>query len=375
MAADATAAIPPVLLWADVDKMFYSVEVLERPELRLAEADYPVIIGWDPSESPRSIVTTANGPARALGITSGMSTAVARRRAPGRILFLAPRHDLYRRYSKRLVDVLESATPLLEQCSIDEAVLDWTQHGYDVEPVRRLRQRVVDEVGLSVSFGLARNRLVAKLGSEAAKSQPSRICVVPPGEEAAFLAPRPLRALIGVGPKNESRMTTLGLRTIGDIADRPLEWLVDQFGASYGRYLFDASRGVGSTRVTTTHENRSISEETTFDYDTADRAEIWRRLRRQADEVSAKLRRAGLVASEVAIKVRYGDWQTITRQQRLGSATDEAGVLAAAAAALMKRHWQRERAIRLIGLRVARLTTPDPSIQLPLFATPQRQPD
>ncbi len=367
MAADATGAIPPVLLWADVDKMFYSVEVLERPELQLAEADYPVVIGWDPSESPRSIVTTANGPARALGITSGMSTAVARRRAPGRILFLAPRHDLYRRYSKRLVDVLESATPALEQCSIDEAVLDWTQHGYDVEPVRRLRQRVVDEVGLSVSFGLARNRLVAKLGSEAAKSEPSRICVVLPGEEAAFLAPRPLRALIGVGPKNESRMTTLGLRTIGDIADRPLEWLVDQFGASYGRYLFDASRGVGSTRVTTIRENRSISEETTFDYDTADRAEIWRRLRRQADEVSTKLRRAGLVASEVAIKVRYGDWQTITRQQRLGSATDEAGVLAAAAAALMKRHWQRERAIRLIGLRVARLTTPDPSIQLPLF--------
>ncbi len=371
MAADATAAIPPVLLWADVDKMFYSVEVLERPELRLTEADYPVVIGWDPSESPRSIVTTANGPARALGITSGMSTAVARRRAPGRILFLAPRHDLYRRYSKRLVDVLESATPSLEQCSIDEAVLDWTQHGYDVEPVRRLRQRVVDEVGLSVSFGLARNRLVAKLGSEAAKSEPSRICVVRPGEEAAFLAPRPLRALIGVGPKNEIRMTTLGLRTIGDIAGRPLEWLVDQFGASYGRYLFDASRGVGSTHVTTTHENRSISEETTFDYDTADRAEIWRRLRRQADEVSAKLRRAGLVASEVAIKVRYGDWQTITRQQRLGSATDEAGVLAAAAAALMKRHWQRERAIRLIGLRVARLTAPDPSIQLPLFQPKQ----
>lgn len=361
------SATTPALLWADVDKMFYSVEVLERPELRLAEADYPVVIGWDPSESPRSIVTTANAAARMLGISSGMSTAIARRLAPGRILFLAPRHELYARYSQRLMGVLQSATPLLEQCSIDEAVMDWAAHGFAEEPVTRLRQHVLDEVGLSVSFGLGPNRLVAKLGSEAAKSEPSHVCVVRPGHEAEFLAPRPLRALIGVGPKNERRMTELGLRTIGDIATRPLEWLVDELGLSYGRYLFEASRGHGSSDVTTTHENRSISEETTFDQDTANRAEIWRRLRQQAEEVSARLRRAGLLASEVAIKVRYGNWETITRQQRLASATDDSAALATAAAALMKRHWQRDRAIRLIGLRVARLRAPDGAVQLPLF--------
>jgi nucleotidyltransferase/DNA polymerase involved in DNA repair len=361
------SSVPRALLWADVDRMFYSVEVLERPELGLAGTDRPVVIGWDPRESPRSIVTTANDAARALGITSGMSTAIARRRAPDTMLFLPPRHELYSTYSRRLMDLLGTETPTLEQCSIDEAVMDWTAHGFDQASVVWLRQRVLDELGLSVSFGLASNRLVAKIGSEVAKGEPSHTCLVRPGTEAAFLAQRPIRALIGVGPKNERRLFGLGLVTIGDLAALPVESLVDEFGSAYGRYLFEASHGAGSSQLNTAREYRSISEETTFDADTANRSVIWRRLQRQAEEVALKLKREGLVAAEVAVKVRYGNWETITRQQRLGTPTDEAGVLAAGAAALMKRHWQQTRPIRLIGLRVARLQTASPSQQLPLL--------
>jgi nucleotidyltransferase/DNA polymerase involved in DNA repair len=355
------------LLWADVDKMFYSVEVLERPELRLANAEFPVVIGFDPRDSPRSIVTTANSAARALGITSGMSTAIAKRRAPDTILFLAPRHELYTQYSRRLMELLQTEAQLVEQCSIDEAVLDWTEHGFAAEPVLALRQRILDALGLSVSFGLAANRLIAKIGSEAAKDDPNHVCIVKPGQEAAFLAPRPIRALMGVGPKSERRLSALGLATIGDIAAQPLERLVDEFGSAYGRHLFEASRGLGSAELNPTREYKSISEETTFDRDTANRAELWRRLRRQATELSQKLQRERLMAGEVAVKVRYGNWETITRQRRLGTPTDDADVLAAGAAALMKKHWQRNRPIRLIGLRVARLQPPVEDEQLPLL--------
>jgi DNA polymerase IV len=355
------------LLWADVDKMYYSVEVLERPELRLAEARFPVVIGHDPRTSPRSIVTTANAAARALGITSGMSTAIARRKAPGTILFLPPRHELYADYSRRLMELLRTETPLLERCSIDEAVLDWAEHGFAPAPVVRLRRRVLDELGLSVSFGVGANRLIAKVASEAAKDEPDHVRIVRPGEEAAFLAPRPIRALVGVGPKHEQRLVDLGLATIGDVAAQPLERLVDEFGSAYGRHLFEASHGRGSAELVESREYKSISEETTFDHDTAGRAEIWRRLRRQAEAVARKLQGEGLVAAEVAVKVRYANWETITRQQRLGAPTADGAVLAAGAAALMKRHWQPHRPIRLIGLRVARLQPLVDAQQLPLL--------
>src|SRR5205823_12528450 len=124
----------------------------------------------------------------------------------------------------------------------------------------------------------------------------------------------------GIGPKSEARLRGFEITTIGDLAGRPLEWLVDQFGSSYGRYLQHASRGEDDSTLVGEHTSKSISAEHTFSRDTADRAEIWRRLQAQANEVSSRLREEGLAAGEVAIKVRYGvTWETITRQQRLGS--------------------------------------------------------
>jgi DNA polymerase-4 len=165
----------------------------------------------------------------------------------------------------------------------------------------------------------------------------------------------------------------LDITTIGQLAERPLEWLVDQFGASYGRYLQRASRGEDDSTLVGEHTSKSISAEHTFSRDTSDRAEIWQRLQAQAREVSERLREDNLVAGEVAIKVRYGiTWETITRQQRLGSPTDDAGVLAAGAAALMRKAWTR-RPIRLIGLRAAKLDARGAHVQLALGETLPRQ--
>jgi DNA polymerase-4 len=360
---------PPVYLHCDVDKMYYGVEILERPEL--ASDQRVVIIGADPRQAPRGIVTTANGVARAIGITSGLSTAIAQRLAAERGLetvFIPPRHNLYAAYSRRLMDLLRTETDTLEQRSIDEAALDWRQHGFSVEPIYKLRERIRVEIGLSVSFGVAANLLVAKMASEAAKAREDHVCAVLPGQEAAFLAPLPIRALVGVGPKSEARLRTFGIQTIGDLAARPLAWLVELFGSSYGRYLHRASRGEDDSKLNQVPASRSISAEHTFARDTVDRTEIWQTLQAQAEEVASRLRADGLVAREVAIKVRYGvSFETVTRQQRLGSPTAEADVLAAGAAALMRRAWTR-RPIRLIGLRAARLEPPGQAQQLALPA-------
>jgi DNA polymerase-4 len=169
-----------------------------------------------------------------------------------------------------------------------------------------------------------------------------------------------------VGPKSEARLHTFGIQTIGDLAERPLAWLCDLFGSAYGRYLHRASRGQDDSTLNQAPLSRSISAEHTFARDTVDRAAIWQMLRAQADEVAARLRADGLLAGEVAIKLRYGvSFETITRQQRLGSPTDDAHILAAGAAALMRKAWTR-RPIRLIGLRAARLEPPSPAHQLAL---------
>jgi DNA polymerase-4 len=360
--------LQPVYLHCDVDKMYYSVEALEAPSL--ADETRAVIIGANPRDYPRGIVTTANGVARSIGITSGMSTAIATRIAQERtieIVFVAPRHNVYASYSRRLMDLLRTETPLLEQRSIDEAALDWRHHGFLKEPVLQVRKRILDEIGLSVSFGVAPTLLVAKMASEVAKANDDHLCVVRPGEAAIFLAPLPVRALVGVGPKSEARLRGFDISTIGELAERPLEWLVDQFGSAYGRYLQAASRGQDESTLVEERAWKSISAEHTFSRDTDDRAEIWRRLKAQAHEVSERLHDEKLVASEVAIKVRYGvTWETITRQQRLGSPTDDHEVLAAGAAALMRKAWTR-RPIRLIGMRASKLEPRSDAVQLTLL--------
>src|SRR5215831_4919271 len=206
----------------------------------------------------------------------------------------------------------------------------------------------------------------AKMASEAAKQRQDHVCIVQPGQEAEFMSPLPIRALVGVGPKAEAKLTEVGIKTIGMLAARPVEDLITRFGRSYGRYLHEASRGVDDTRLEPERVAKSISAEHTFPRDTVDRHLLWQQLRAQADEVAARLRSERLVALEVAIKLRYTDWRTLTRQMQLSAPTDEPAVLAAGAATLMQRHWERRRAVRLIGLRAGRLTEATRPAQLML---------
>jgi DNA polymerase IV len=357
----------PCYLFVDCDRFYFAVEAAERPGL--ADDPRPVIIGRDPREAPRGIVTTANEAARARGIHSGLSAAIAFRLAP-EALFLPPRHALYAAYSARVMAIVRAASPLVEQRSIDEAVCAWP-HGFEPEAALALRARILAETRISVSLGLAASPLVAKMASEAAKKAPDHLAIVPPGGEGAWLAPRPVRALVGVGPKAEARLIGAGIATIGALAARPVEDLVALFGRAYGRYLHEASRGIDDSALQAERVSKSISAEHTFPRDTRDRRVLWRELQAQAADVAARLCDEGLAAAEVAIKLRYADWQTTTRQLHLASPTTDAAVLAAAAARLMLRHWEPARAVRLIGLRAGRLLPSTSPIQLPLpYPTP-----
>jgi DNA polymerase-4 len=354
-------AEPRCIAHCDADRFYYAVEALERPEL--AADNRPVVVGHDPRTSPRSIVTTANDAARALGISSGMSAGIALRLAPN-ALFVAPRHELYRGYSERLMALLREASPVVETLSIDEAWIDWSHHGYVEASAVALRERVLATTGLSISIGVASSKLVGKMATESAK--PGGVRVIRPGEEAAFLAPMPVRALFGVGPKTAERLAEAGIDTIGDIAGRPRERLVELLGVSHGGGLWERSQGRDDSPLEPERAARSYSAEHTFPYDTLDRRALWAEVKSQAAELATRLRSERLHAGEVAIKLRYASFETLTRQTRLPLPTDSGDEIALAAAALMRRHWDKARAVRLIGVRAARLLPAERPVQLPL---------
>jgi DNA polymerase-4 len=209
----------------DLDAFFASVEVLENPDL----AGKPVLVGGRPEQ--RGVVAAASYAARAFGVHSAMPMARALRLCPQAVV-LPARHNLYRDYSRRVMDILHQTSPLVEQISVDEAVLDLTDQvaAWEETPgiARNLQVRVREEVGLSASLGVATNKLVAKVASD--RDKPGGLRVVRPGEEAAFLAPLPVRVLWGVGPVTESRLAEAGVTTVGELARLPEERLQARFG-------------------------------------------------------------------------------------------------------------------------------------------------
>ena len=344
----------------DADRFYFAVEAIERPEL--AAERRPVVVGHHPRRAPRAIVTTANDAARALGIVSGMSGARALQLAPD-ALFVPPRHEVYRQYSDRLMAELRATSPVVQPLSIDEAWLEWGQHGFDPDAARALRETVLAATGLSISVGVATSRLVAKMATETAK--PGGVRVILPGDEAEFLAPQPIRALYGVGPRTAERLAELDVATIGDLARWPRERLVALFGQRGGISLWEHCRGIDRSELSAEREPKSYSAEHTFQRDTLDRRRLWAELRSQADEVAARLRSDDLRAREIGIKLRYANFETITRQLRLPAPSGSADTIATAAALLVRRHWDRARPIRLIGVRAARFEPADAPVQLP----------
>jgi DNA polymerase-4 len=240
---------------------------------------------------------------------------------------------------------------MLEPLSIDEAFLDVTgteaHYGPPAALAQTIQTRIDRELKLSASLGVATNKLVAKIASDFRK--PHGITLVRPGEEAAFLAPLTIRKLWGVGEVMARELARLGIGTAGGLARLPREELVARFGLSGGEAMYRASHGIDDTPVTPEHEAKSLSREETFAHDIREAELLRRELLRLSDEVAWRLRRSQLQARTVNLKLRYGDFSTITRQVTLPDATDSAPVLYAHALALFEKAWDR-RAVRLVGV-------------------------
>jgi DNA polymerase-4 len=350
---------PRAIVHLDLDAFYAAVEVLERPDL----AGKPVVVGGRPEE--RGVVAAASYPARAFGIRSAMPMHRALARCPDAIV-LSPRHSLYRDYSRRVMAILHHTSPLVEQMSIDEAYLDLTDQvaGWEtaIEIASGLQRQVQEEVGLSASLGVATNKLVAKVASD--RDKPGGLTVVRPGEEANFLAPLPVRVLWGVGPVTAQKLAQMGVETVGDLAKLPEK----ELRAHFGRHGVDMARraqGIDERPVVTEHEPKSVSQERTFARDLQDAAALKRQLWQLSQSVGRRLKRAELAAGTVAVKLRYADFTTLTRQMRLAVPTDDERMIYRAALILLRRAWQRDRPVRLLGVTGRDLSPP--AGQLPLL--------
>jgi DNA polymerase-4 len=367
MAASASGPPGPAILHVDMDAFFVSVELLRRPELR----GQPVVVG---GAGRRGVVAAASYEARAYGVYSAMPSARAQRLCPHAV-FLAGDYAHYAEVSAGVMAILRSFTPLVEPLSLDEAFLDVSGacrlFGPAPDIAAQIRGRVLDEQGITCSVGVAPNKFLAKLGSEAAKPRADRrgtragagVTVIEPGEELAFLHPLPVQAIWGVGPATLARLQRFGIRTVGDLAELPPATLIGAVGDAQGRHLHRLAHGIDDRSVEPHQKPKSVSHEETFPRDHHRRDVLRRELVRLSDAVAGRLRAAGLSGRTVVLKVRFGDFHTITRSITLAHPVSSGPAIARAAKDLFA-DIDPSPGVRLIGVGVSQLSEGGASRQL-----------
>jgi DNA polymerase-4 len=336
-----------VIAHLDFDAFFAAVEENRDPSLR----GKPVIVGG----GERGVVSTANYVARRYGIHSAMPLRTARRLCPHGV-YLTGHHRLYLDYSRRLMAMLEGYSPLVEQMSLDEAYLDLTGterlFGPPVRTARLIQRRVAAELHLTISVGLATNKLVAKVASDHHK--PAGFTVVPPGTEAEFLAPLPVERLPGVGPALLEQLRDRGVATVGDLARVPPHLLRLSFG-EWGELLAHRARGEDLRRVTPHEEVKSISREYTFEEDVSDVSLLESTLVALTEDVCRRLRRKRLEARTVTVKIRYSDFVTHTCSRTLFRPLDVDEAFFKEVLALFRTGRRRRYHLRLVGVGLSNL--------------------
>lgn len=342
----------PILAHIDLDAFFAAVEELEDPSLRTV----PLVVGGDPRG--RGVVATANYVARRFGIRSAMSSAEALRRCP-QVVFMRPRHALYRQYSQAVWTAIREVVPRVEQVGIDEGYLDLGTVVESFAGARKVAQAVQTSVraatSLSCSLGVSSSKVVCKVASD--RRKPGGITVVPPGREARFLAPFPVRALPGVGPRAEERLAAAGVTTMGALAALSDVELRAVLPGSVGLLLRDRALGIDPRDLDLEPERVSISVEETFERDIAERPVLHAELRRMADELADRMQRSGVSARTVTAKLRYADFSIRSRSTTLRAPIDESERIGDLACGLLDRGLRdRPGALRLVGVGVSGLS-------------------
>jgi DNA polymerase-4 len=358
------------ILHLDLDAFFCAVEELRQPELR----GKAFAVGGRPNE--RGVVSSCSYAARQCGVRSALPMSQALRLCPD-LLVVPPNYTAYREMSERVMEILRQWTGLVEQLSIDEAFLDLSDLPQDgLELAHALQEQIHSRLNLPCSIGVATNKLLAKTANDVGKARhrgvtpPNAIEVVPPGEEAAYLAKLPAAALWGVGPKTAARLAEMGVRTVGDIAHMPEDLLLRHFGQN-GRDMALHARGIDDRPVVVEHAARSVSQEVTFDRDIASGSQLQQTLRDLSQGVARTLRQKGLCAGTVRLKLRWPDFTTLSRQVSIDQPTDQDGVIYEAVLGLFHSVWSEGRPVRLIGVGASRLG--QHVHQLSLWDTPDQK--
>lgn len=345
---------PRAILHLDLDAFFCAVEEIKNPELR----GKPFAVGGDPRG--RGVVSSCSYPARKFGVRSAMPMARAVRICPD-LIIVGGEHESYRFYSRKVIGILHQLTDQVEQLSIDEAFVNISSLNPNPREIgSRLQARIRTELDLPNSVGIAANKLVAKIATDVGKLSssgdhpPNALTVVPPGEESRFLAPLPVDMLWGVGPKSKERLESLGITTIGDLAAYPVIELAQIFG-KHGYQLSQRARGIDQRPLVMERDVKSVSNERTFRHDKGRREEILREINRLAQKVSRRLQKKELKGRTIQIKVRWADFDTLTRQVTLGKAVQDAATISKHCQELFELVWQDDRRVRLIGVGVSNL--------------------
>ena len=341
----------PTVLHVDLDAFYVSMELLRHPELR----GLPVVVGGD---GGRGVVATASYEARKFGVRSAMPGARARQLCPEAV-FLSPDFGFYFPASRAFHAILRDFTPVVEPAGSDEAYLDIAGSerlfGDAVAIATRIRERVRGEIGITASVGIAVNKLVAKVASDAGK--PDGLLVIGLGDEAAFLAPRAIRDLPMVGPKTALALAELGVHTIGELAAVPVRLLESRFGRQAQELHHRALGRFDGAVMSGRGEAKSVSRETTFETDLADGRRLRAVLRGQAERIAADLAGQARSARTVTLKLRFPPFETISRSSTTGVPVDLADDIYAEATTLFERAWAEhgKRPVRLIGVGVGNL--------------------
>ena len=343
----------------DLDAFFVAVERSRDPSL----AGKPVVVG---GAGPRGVVSAASYEVREFGVRSAMPMSTARRLAPHAI-YISPNHRQYGVVSREFMAILRDFSPLVEPVSVDEAYIDMTGmeriYGPPVESATSIKRRVREELSLIASIGVGHNRLVAKVASD--ESKPDGLLIIRPEDAADFFAPLPIRKLPGIGPKAADRLHGLGIETLGQLAATPTGVLRRAVGERLGAHLKRRATGEGGDLLGGRQDAKSISAETTFDYDVSDRARLDSVTLSLSEKVGRRLRKAERHARVIAIKLRYDDFVTVNRQRSVASGVDGDMTIYETARVLLNAALrERNRPVRLIGVGVSGLSEPEGQLTL-----------
>ncbi len=353
------------IIHVDMDAFFASVEQRDDPSLR----GQPLAVG---GASGRGVVAAASYEARAFGVRSAMPSSRAIRLCPD-LIFRNPRFEVYREISGQIRAIFRDYTPDVEPLSLDEAYLDVTHDlkglGSATRIAELVRARIRADTGLTASAGVSYNKLLAKLASD--ENKPDGLCVIRPGEGAAFVAGLPVRRFHGVGPRGAEKMARLGIVTGADLAAKDIVFLRTHFGST-GDYLFGAARGIDHRPVRADRLRKSVGGERTFHENLSEPAELRDTCERIAGIVWERVEASKARGRTVTLKLRYADFTTLTRARSMGRSVCDAQEFTALGRALLDDLMPLPQPVRLMGLTLSALESDEqraaaPEAQLSLL--------